>query len=184
MLAESVFFLPPHLRRLEGDAISTVLALLEEHSNSSQVKICLEACGHQVLVASDFLRAQALLGVQKVDLIISDVHLENGGSVFDFLRVVKRSERTAAIPFVLFSLNPTSVAKYLADGTRITARILGAVKYIEMDVFEPAKFQQEINALLMLEKSIPVVRLQVALEIDVPHSLENRVALVRERLID
>lgn len=136
---------------------------MEEQSNSSQVKICLEACGHEVLVASTFVRAQALLCVQDVDLIISDVHLENGGSVFDFLRVVKWSARTAAIPFVLFSLNPTSVAKYLADGTRITARILGAVKYIEMEIFDSARFQQEINALLTIEKSVPVVPLHSAL---------------------
>jgi len=131
-----------------------------------------------VLVASDFIRAQALLCVQNVDLIISDVHLENGGSVFDFLRVVKWSERTAAIPFVLFSLKPTSVAKYLADGTRITARILGAVKYIEMDIFDSARFQQEINGLLALEKSVPVVPLLSALTPFNPHQSRTTKSLV------
>ncbi len=60
------------------------------------------------------------------DLIISDVHLENGASVFEFLRWVKTHKRFAKIPFMLFSLEPSEMAKYLADAVSTAARYLGA----------------------------------------------------------
>ncbi len=53
-----------------------ILALLEEHTNARQVKACLEECGHEVFVVDTYVKALALLRDQKVDLIISDVHLE------------------------------------------------------------------------------------------------------------
>jgi CheY-like chemotaxis protein len=132
--------------------VALILALLEKQDNSRQVKTCLEECGHQVLVVNTFAKALALLRTQKIDLIISDVHLENGGSVFDFLRVVKKDQWTCEIPFVLFSLQPTPMAKYLADGVRTTARHLGAIEYIEMETFDAARFQNRINSLLPPEK--------------------------------
>jgi CheY-like chemotaxis protein len=125
-----------------------ILALLEEHDNSKQVKDCLEFCGHEVFVVDTFVKAKALLKTQNIDLIISDVHLENGGSVFDFLRWVKNLKRTADIPFILFSAKPSPMAKHLSDGVRVSARLLGAAKYIEMDAFDATLFQQHINGLL------------------------------------
>ncbi len=131
---------------------AVVLALLEMHDNAQEVKACLEACGHEIFVVNTFKKALALLSSQKIDLIISDVHLENGGTVFDFLRLVKRVQRTSEIPFVLFSARPTAMAKYLADGIRITSRALGAVKYIEMETFDAVQFQEQINILLLESK--------------------------------
>jgi len=125
-----------------------ILALLEEHKHSDQVKACLEECGHSVVVAENFVKAKVLLKTNNIDLIISDVHLQNGGSVFDFLRWAKKAERTCDIPFVLFTLQPSPAAKYLADGVRTSARVLGAVKYIEMDTFEAAEFREHIVCLL------------------------------------
>ncbi|CAN5472754.1 hypothetical protein BH10CYA1_BH10CYA1_49820 [soil metagenome] len=129
-----------------------ILALLEEHANAKQVKICLEDCGHEVFVINNFVKAKALLSSQDADLIISDVHLENGGDVFDFLRWVKKNQKTCHIPFVLFSSEPTVLAKHLADGLRTTARLLGAAKYIEMEIFNPTEFQDGIHSVLPKEK--------------------------------
>lgn len=109
-----------------------ILALLERHDNSMKVQTCLENGGHTVFLVDNFSAAKELLSVQHIDLIISDVHLQNGGDVFDFLRWVRRAELTSEIPFVLLSSEPTPMAKYLADGVRISARVLGAAKYIEM----------------------------------------------------
>lgn len=125
-----------------------ILSLLEEHENAAQVSACLEACGHEVFVVDTFVKAKGLLKSQNIDLIISDVHLVNGGNVFDFLRWAKASAATSNIPFVLFSNKPSPTAKYLAEGVRISARILGAVKYFEMDEFDAVKFQKHINELL------------------------------------
>jgi CheY-like chemotaxis protein len=129
-----------------------ILALLEEHENAKQVKDCLEDCGHKVIVVDTFVKAKALLKIQKIDLIISDVHLENGGNVFDFLRWAKKDTATSDIPFVLFSNKPSPTAKYLSESVRISARMLGAVQYLEMDAFDAAIFQGHINALLSPNK--------------------------------
>jgi CheY-like chemotaxis protein len=125
-----------------------ILALLEEHHNAEQVQTCLVDCGHDVLVVNTFEKAIALLKTQKIDLIISDVHLENGGNVFDFLRLVKKGQWTCQIPFVLFSFQPTPMAKYLADGVRTAMRYLGVIKYIEMETFDAAEFRENINSSL------------------------------------
>ena len=132
--------------------VALILVLLEEDDNSRQVTACLEECGHRVLLVNTFEKALALLRTQKIDLIISDVHLENGGNVFNFLRLVKKGQWTCEIPFVLFSSQPTPLAKYLADGIRTAARHLGAIKYIEMETFDAAQFQNHINGLLPPEK--------------------------------
>jgi CheY-like chemotaxis protein len=129
-----------------------ILALLENHENANEVKACLEECGHEVFVVDKFTKAIEILCSRKIDLILSDVHLENGGSVFDFLRRVKKGPNTSEIPFILFSLKPTPLAKHLADGVRTSARYLGSVKYIEMEVFNPAEFKEHINSLLSPEK--------------------------------
>lgn len=131
-----------------------ILALLEGEDNTNKVKSCLEDAGHEVFVVDTFAKAVILLSSQKIDLIISDVHLENGGSVFDFLRLVKKGERTCVIPFVLFSLQPTPTAKYLADGVRMAARSLGAVKYIEMETFDAREFREQINMSLSPESKL------------------------------
>ena len=129
-----------------------ILALLEGQNDTDQVRACLEDCGHEVFVVDAFAKAIVLLSAQKIDLIITDVHLENGGNVFDFLRLVKKGQWTCNIPFVLFSSQPTPMAKYLADGVRTAARSLGAVKYIEMETFDAAQFQTLINGLLSQDK--------------------------------
>lgn len=129
-----------------------ILALLEKHTSSTQVKECLQKCGHEVLVVETFVKAKTIIKTQSINLIISDVHLENGGSVFDFLRWVKNREESCQIPFVLFSTAPSPIAKYLADGVRTSARILGAAKYIEMDKFDPELFRDQLEELLPLEQ--------------------------------
>src|ERR1700678_690509 len=96
--------------------VALILALLEQPERIADVTACLEAAGHEVCVTGTFASAKKLLQDKVFDLIISDVHLENGGSVFDFLKWVKSRQDLQAIPFVLLTVEPTKVAKYLADG--------------------------------------------------------------------
>lgn len=133
---------------------AVILALLEEDHNSKQVKTCLADCGHELFVVSTFAEALAPITFQKFNLIISDVHLENGGSVFDFLRFVKQYKRTRDIPFILFSLRPMPLARYLADSIRTTARYLGAVMYIQMETFDAVQFQEHIHSWLSPENKL------------------------------
>ncbi len=128
-----------------------ILVLHENDENSLQVAESLERSGHKVLQSKNFSHALQILQNQYVDLIISDVHLENGGSVFDFLRRVRKNPCTKDTPFILFSSKPTSQAKFLEDGLRTTARILGASMFITMQTFDADEFCKQINSLLTVE---------------------------------
>jgi CheY-like chemotaxis protein len=126
-----------------------ILALLELDENSVQVVKCLKRSGHTVIACETFTAAINILQrPHKSDLIISDVHLENGGNVFDFLRWLKEHPTAVTVPLVLFSFNPTLLAKHLEDGIRTSARLLGVAKYIRMDSFDSDEFRKQIDSLL------------------------------------
>jgi CheY-like chemotaxis protein len=125
-----------------------VLALLEDDQNTSNVQVSLESAGYEVVVCSTFVAAIQILQDHTFDLIISDVHLQNGGSVFDFLRWVKSHRASSQAKFVLFSFSPTPVAKYLSDSVWTSSRMLGAARYIAMDWFDPDLFCQQIAEVL------------------------------------
>jgi CheY-like chemotaxis protein len=125
-----------------------ILALHEKERTSTHVVRSLELSGHNVHLAKNFSEAIKFLRNKHVDLIISDVHLENGGNVFDFLRWVKENPSTKSTPFVLLSSEPTPRAKYFEDGLKTTARLLGAAKYISIERFNADEFRKEIDSLL------------------------------------
>lgn len=110
----------------------------------------------KVLLKPIWLRLQSVveamnfLGNRRIDLIIFDVHLENGGSVFEFLSVTRSNSKTSRTPFVLFSFKPSPKARYLAVLVRTSALLLGASDYVEMDEFDWAKFQECINRIVDL----------------------------------
>jgi hypothetical protein len=90
-----------------------------------------------------------ILNGSEIDLIIADVHLQNGGSVLDFLRWTKCHPNMQATPFVCFSSERAGVNKFLWDGVRSATRALGAAKYIAMEHFDSYTFWQEIECLVM-----------------------------------
>jgi CheY-like chemotaxis protein len=125
-----------------------ILALLEQDDNSRLVIDSLTRSGHDVVRSKNFNDAISVLQNKKVAIIISDVHLENGGNVFDFLTWVTRNPLTCKTPFVLLSYRPTPLAKHLEDGVRTTARLLGAASYISTDSFNSGEFRKHIDKLL------------------------------------
>lgn len=136
-----------------NDVVNTmralILGLLEDGNNSHHVVKSLTQSGHDVDVVDTFTKAMDVFKQpHNIDLIISDVHLENGGNVFDFLRWLKKNPATREIPFVMFSCQPTTMAKYLEDGVRASARTLGAAMYITMDTFDSDEFRKQIDSLL------------------------------------
>ncbi len=137
-----------------------VLALHEDDGNAHQVTSSLKLSGHEVVESRNFSHAISVLTNKHVDLIISDVHLENGGNVFDFLRWVKKNPSTKSTPFVLFSSQPTNKAKYFEDGIRTSARMLGATMYITMETFDSDEFRKLIDSLLPAEDHATEVSFQ------------------------
>jgi len=125
-----------------------ILALLENDDKSQLVIEALQRSGHEVIRTKNFKDAIAFLQGKSVALILTDVHLENGGNVFDFLVWKNRNPLSKETPFVLFSYQPTPLAKHLQDGVRTTARLLGAAAYISVDIFNSGEFRREIDSLL------------------------------------
>jgi CheY-like chemotaxis protein len=125
-----------------------MLALIEEDGNSRQVIESLQRSGHRVTACSRYADAIDILEQERFDLVISDVHLENGGSVFDFAIWVKNNSKTSRTPFAMFSFHPSPTGKYLEDGIRTTARLLGVATYIRMDKFDAREFCKQIESLL------------------------------------
>ncbi|MFA7338513.1 MAG: response regulator [Candidatus Obscuribacterales bacterium] len=133
---------------------SQVLVLFESDEGSRPVVECLSLAGYFVIVSRNYSAAMAIVQSQPVDLIISDVHLENGGSVFDFLSWIRQNPSTKKTPFVLFSLEPTAMAQVVEHGVRIAARALKASKFISMQVFDGEEFRQQIDSLLSLDNQL------------------------------
>jgi CheY-like chemotaxis protein len=122
-----------------------ILALLESGDSAVHVIDSLELSKYEIVRCTNFTEAITILkGEHNIDLIISEVHLQNGGNIYDFMRWVRDNPSTKDVPFVLFSLNPSNLAKYLEDGTRTTARLLGANRYISMETFDSASFRRQI----------------------------------------
>ncbi len=125
-----------------------ILVTMEHADQRKLIGDCLEHVGHTVTMVDTFHNAMEILRSGDFDLIVSDVHLQNGGSVFDFLRWVKGDPHMRATPFVCFSAEPAELGKYLADGVRTAARSLGAARYITMDHFDAQLFLHEIEWLI------------------------------------
>lgn len=121
---------------------------MEHEDDRKVIGDCLEHVGHEVTQVNTFHNAMEILRGADFDLIVSDVHLQNGGSVFDFLRWVKGDPHMRPVPFVCFSAEPKEVGKYLSDGVRTAARALGAARYVSMPEFDGPCFLHEIEWLI------------------------------------
>lgn len=131
-----------------------ILTLHEDDEHSYQVANCLTKSGHTVILSKNFSHAISILKVRHVDMIISDIHLQNGGNVFDFLRWAKKNPSTSDTLFVMLSSEPSQSAKYIEDGLRTSARLLGVAKYITMEKFDSDDFCKQIDLLLSAEEEI------------------------------
>ncbi len=130
-----------------------ILLTMEHEVQRKELGDCLERVGHNVTRVNTFHEAMEVLRGVDFDLIVSDVHLQNGGSVFDFLRWVKGDPHMRMTPFVCFSAEPPEVGKYLSDGVRTAARSLGAARYVSMPEFDGPNFLREIEWLIPAEHS-------------------------------
>jgi CheY-like chemotaxis protein len=129
-----------------------ILVTMEHENDRQEIADCLEHVGHEVTKVDTFHNAMEILRSADFDLIVSDVHLQNGGSVFDFLRWVKGDPHMNPVPFVFFSAEPKEVGKYLSDGVRTAARALGAARYVIMPQFDGSAFLHEIEWLIPQEQ--------------------------------
>lgn len=133
--------------------MAKIVVLQEISSNMKRVQTSLEPVGHTVVGFSSQAEAIDYLRKERVDLIISAVHLING-NVFDFLKWSKSYPTNQATPFIFFCAEPTEFAKHVSGGVKCAGELLGASKYIMMDKFDVIQFRSEI-ARLLLDDSPP-----------------------------
>jgi CheY-like chemotaxis protein len=114
--------------------ISRVLVLQEKPENIRNIQEALPDCETVVVRTVD--KAFDCLNQGVYHLIISAVHLEYDGSVFDFLKLAKGHPSTRDVPFVFYCSQSSTFARSVRDGLQIAARALGAEKYITMEMFD------------------------------------------------
>lgn len=122
--------------------VAHILLLQEKPQNIINVKQALPEC--QFDCVSSIEEAIELVRQKDYDLIISAVHLEHDGSVFDFLKGVKGDPNTSTIPFVFYCSQTSTFARSVRDGLQIAAKALGAEKYITMEKFEVHELRYEL----------------------------------------
>jgi CheY-like chemotaxis protein len=109
-----------------------VLVLQEKPENIRNIQDALPDC--ETVVVDTVDKAEHLLSVGAYHLIVSAVHLEYDGSVFDFLKSAKQRPSTKGVPFVFYCSQSSTFARSVRDGLQIAARALGAEKYITMEL--------------------------------------------------
>jgi two-component system cell cycle response regulator len=123
----------------------TILVLDNTADNRRLMCRILNPAGYTVVAADTVSGAMALAHQQRVDLIISDLHLD-GESGYDFLRAVKNHPDLRSIPFLF--LSSTSMAEVeLARALRA-----GATKFLSRPI-DPARLLAEIESCLVAHKA-------------------------------
>ncbi len=123
-----------------------ILILQEKDENVANIRASLPECAFVRVRTVD--EAIPLLERQKFDLIISAVHLEYDGSVFDFLRYAKGNPKTLSVPFLFYCSLSSRFARSVRDGLQIASRALGAEKYITMESYDRDSLRAEFTKYL------------------------------------
>jgi len=132
--------------------LASVLALQEKDENLVNILDSLPDCETEIVCTVH--DALAALDRKTFHLIISAVHLEHDGSVFDFLKSVRDNQFTKHTPFVFYCSRTTSFARSVRHGLQIAARTLGADRYITMEYYDRAHLRAEFIKALSLNPEL------------------------------
>lgn len=123
-----------------------VLVLQEKAENVFNIREALPGC--EIQLFDHVNQAIQAIGRTDFDLIVSAVHLEHDGSVFDFLKTVKTNIRFHHIPFVFYCSKSSTFARSVRHGLQIAACALGAEKYITMEHYDRDTLRDELISVL------------------------------------
>lgn len=137
--------------------MARIVVLQEIQANMTRVRRSLEPIGHVVIGFSSQPVAVAFLKDEKVDLIISAVHLDEG-NVFDFLKWARSYPTNQTTPFIFFCAEPTQFGKHVFGAVKSAGELLGVSKYILMETFDTIQFRCEVAKLLALKPASPVLQ--------------------------
>lgn len=135
--------------------MARIVVLQEMQANMNRVRRSLEPIGHVVIGFSSQSVAMAFLKDEKVDLIISAVHLDEG-NVFDFLKWARSYPTNQTTPFIFFCAEPTQFGKHVFGAVKSAGELLGVSKYILMETFDTIQFRCEVAKLLAIKPTATV----------------------------
>jgi two-component system, cell cycle response regulator len=146
-------FLPPALRSTPVPSVATpvsvaaarapvakgaeILVVDDVEANVELLRSLLEPFGHRVSTVRGVLEAERLLAGLVPDLVISDLHLEDGTG-YDLMDVMKRDPRLGRVPFVFVS------STVRGSQERARGLALGARKFIVRPI-DPSILLAEIE---------------------------------------
>jgi CheY-like chemotaxis protein len=129
-----------------------ILVLQEEDGPVKEIQEC---CGvsHELIYIGTSKDALKLMAQEKIDLIISRVHLEKS-NIFVFLRLVKTDPKFRHIPFICYSGHRNYLARTLDPILAQSCKALGADRYISVEdyrhgfTYDLNKIKQDIESCL------------------------------------
>lgn len=138
-----------------------ILALKDRPEYALALKDLIEPHGYQVLVVHTIEEALETLHSEFVNMIIVAVHLQEG-NVFDFIRTVRADPNPSIknLPLICLNLNPRLHARYLNDSLEISAKALGANKFITMQPYDAVALWDQIKRMLpdedRIDNAVPI----------------------------
>jgi two-component system cell cycle response regulator len=132
-----------------------ILALKDRPEYALALKDLIEPHGYQVLPVHTIEEAYETLHREAVNMIIIAVHLQDG-NVFDFIRTVRADPNPdiKKLPLICLNLNPRLRARYLNESLAISAKALGADRFITMQSYDAESLWKQIEQMLPAENRI------------------------------
>ena len=132
-----------------------ILALKDRPEYALALKDLIEPHGYEVLVVHTIEQPFETLHREPVNMIIVAVHLQEG-NVFDFIRTVRADPNPdiKKLPLICLNLNPRLHARYLNDSLEISAKALGADRFITMEPYDAVALWAQIERMLPVENAI------------------------------
>lgn len=126
-----------------------ILTLKDRPEYALALKDLIEPHGYEVLVVHTIEEACLTLHREAVNMVIVAVHLHEG-NVFDFLRTVRADPNPAInkLPIICLNLNPRLHTRFLNESLEISAKALGANKFITMQPYDAATLWAQIKQML------------------------------------
>lgn len=116
---EEIWEEPPPERRAQGPLSGTILVVDDTDANRELVRSILEPHGYAVVAVATVAKAKAELQRSRPDLILADVHLQDGTSL-DLIRDLRADAQFQSLPILIQSASAEELEREGIRGLGIT----------------------------------------------------------------
>ncbi|MDZ4836601.1 MAG: hypothetical protein SGJ27_22720 [Candidatus Melainabacteria bacterium] len=129
-----------------------ILVLDVKSNHLDEIKEACKAVGQEVVGVTSIAEGLTFLNTKDhVDVVIAEAFLQNE-SVFDFLAKLKMKPMHADVPVMLIADEPSQVGTLCLPSVEVTAKLMGAGKFLFMPEFDIKRLMREIEAMLPTER--------------------------------